>query len=154
VVDLDLEVWRHVIDVNLHGTLYASRTFARRYLRAGTPGCIVNISSVGGKIAGPSTAAHAASKAGVHALTAAMAKELGPAGIRVNALCPGIIDTSRLDDIERGERWDRLVGSQIPLRRAGQGLDVAAVTVFLCSDQGAWVTGQQWNVDGGQLTIH
>jgi NAD(P)-dependent dehydrogenase (short-subunit alcohol dehydrogenase family) len=154
VVELDLDVWRHVIDVNLHGVLYMSRTFAQRFLAAGTPASIVNISSVGGKIAGPSTAAYSASKAGVHAVTAAMAKELGPAGIRVNALCPGIIDTSRLDDIERGDRWDRLVETQIPLRRAGEGLDIAAVTVFLCSDQGSWVTGQQWNVDGGQLTIH
>jgi NAD(P)-dependent dehydrogenase (short-subunit alcohol dehydrogenase family) len=154
VVELDLDVWRHVIDVNLHGVLYMSRTFAQRFLAAGTRGSIVNISSVGGKIAGPSTAAYSASKAGVHAVTAAMAKELGPAGIRVNALCPGIIDTSRLDDIDRGERWERLVETQIPLRRAGEGLDVAAVTVFLCSDQGSWVTGQQWNVDGGQLTIH
>jgi NAD(P)-dependent dehydrogenase (short-subunit alcohol dehydrogenase family) len=154
VVELDLDVWRHVIDVNLHGVLYTSRTFARRFLAAGTPGSIVNISSVGGKIAGPSTAAYSASKAAVHALTAAMAKELGPAGIRVNALCPGIVDTSRLDDIERGERWERLIETQIPLRRPGQGLDIAAVTVFLCSDQGSWVTGQQWNVDGGQLTIH
>jgi NAD(P)-dependent dehydrogenase (short-subunit alcohol dehydrogenase family) len=154
VVELDLDVWRHVIDVNLHGVLYMSRTFAQRFLATGTPGSIVNISSVGGKIAGPSTAAYSASKAGVHAVTAAMAKELGPAGIRVNALCPGIIDTSRLDDIDRGERWARLVETQIPLRRAGEGLDIAAVTVFLCSDQGSWVTGQQWNVDGGQLTIH
>jgi NAD(P)-dependent dehydrogenase (short-subunit alcohol dehydrogenase family) len=154
VVELDLDVWRHVIDVNLHGVLYMSRTFAQRFLAAGTAGSIVNISSVGGKIAGPSTAAYSASKAGVHAVTAAMAKELGPAGIRVNALCPGIIDTSRLDDIERGERWERLVETQIPLRRAGEGVDIAAVTVFLCSDQGSWVTGQQWNVDGGQLTIH
>jgi NAD(P)-dependent dehydrogenase (short-subunit alcohol dehydrogenase family) len=154
VVELDLDVWRHVIDVNLHGTLFMSRTFAQRLLRAGRPGSIVNISSVGGKIAGPGTAAYSASKAGVHAVTAAMAKELGPDGIRVNAICPGIIDTSRLDDLERGERWERLVESQIPLRRPGSGLDVATATVFLCSDQGSWVTGQQWNVDGGQLTIH
>jgi 3-oxoacyl-[acyl-carrier protein] reductase len=154
VVELPLDVWHHVIDVNLHGVLYTSRTFAQRFLATGTPGCIVNISSVGGKIMGPRTAAYAASKAAVHAVTAAMAKELGPAGIRVNALCPGIIDTSRLDDIDRGAPWERLVAAQIPLGRAGEGLDVAAATVFLCSDQGAWVTGQQWNVDGGQLTIH
>lgn len=154
VVELDLEVWHHVIDVNLHGVLYMSRTFAQRFLAAGTPGSIVNISSVGGKIMGPNTAAYSASKAGVHALTAAMAKELGHAGIRVNALCPGIIDTSRLDDVGREARWDRMVASQVPLGRAGEGVDIATATVFLCSDQGAWVTGQQWNVDGGQLTIH
>jgi NAD(P)-dependent dehydrogenase (short-subunit alcohol dehydrogenase family) len=154
VVELPLDVWHHVIDVNLHGVLYMSRTFAQRFLADATPGCIVNISSVGGKIMGPRTAAYSASKAAVHAVTAAMAKELGPAGIRVNALCPGIIDTSRLDDIDRGEAWERLVATQIPLARAGEGIDIAAATVFLCSDQGAWVTGQQWNVDGGQLTIH
>jgi len=154
VVDLDLDVWHHVIDVNLHGVLYMSRTFAQRFLAAGTPGSILNISSVGGKIMGARTAAYSASKAAVHALTAAMAKELGADGIRVNALCPGIIDTSRLDDIGRAGQWDRMVASQIPLGRAGQGVDIATAAVFLCSDQGAWVTGQQWNVDGGQLTIH
>jgi NAD(P)-dependent dehydrogenase (short-subunit alcohol dehydrogenase family) len=154
VVDLPLDVWHHVIDVNLHGVLYMCRTFAQRFLSAGTAGSIVNISSVGGKIMGARTAAYSASKAAVHAVTAAMAKELGSAGIRVNALCPGIIDTSRLDDIDRVEVWDRMIAAQIPLGRAGQGLDIATATVFLCSDQGSWVTGQQWNVDGGQLTIH
>ena len=154
VVELPLEVWHHVIDVNLHGVLYTSRTFARRFLAAGTAGCIVNISSVGGKLRAGRTAAYAASKAGVHALTSAMAQELGPHGIRVNAICPGIVDTSRMDDVDRGEAWERLVRTQIPLRRAGEGHDVATAVVFLCSDQGSWVTGQQWNVDGGQLTIH
>ena len=154
VVELDLVEWHTVIDVNLHGVLYMSRTFAQRFLAAGTEGCILNISSVGAKIMGPNTAAYSASKAGVHALTAAMAKELGTHGIRVNALCPGIIDTSRLDDVGRAEAWERMVRTQIPLGRAGQGLDIATAAVFLCSDQGAWITGQQWNVDGGQLTIH
>ena len=69
VVDLELDAWHHVIDVNLHGVLYMSRTFAQRFLAAGTPGSILNISSVGGKIMGARTAAYAASKAGVHALT-------------------------------------------------------------------------------------
>ena len=154
VVELDLEAWHTVIDVNLHGVLYMSRTFAQRFLATDAPGCIINISSVGGKIMGANTAAYSASKAGVHALTSAMAKELGSRGIRVNALCPGIIDTSRLDDVGRAEAWERMVTSQIPLGRPGQGLDIATVAVFLCSDQGSWVTGQQWNVDGGQLTIH
>ncbi len=154
VVELDLAEWHKVIDVNLHGVLYMSRTFAQRFLAAGTEGCILNISSVGGKIMGPNTAAYSASKAGVHALTAAMAKELGDRGIRVNALCPGIIDTSRLDDVGREEAWERMIRTQIPLGRPGQGLDIATAAVFLCSDQGSWVTGQQWNVDGGQLTIH
>jgi NAD(P)-dependent dehydrogenase (short-subunit alcohol dehydrogenase family) len=154
VLDLESDVWRHVIDVNLHGTFYMSRTFGRRFVAAGTQGCIVNISSIGGKLRPALAAAYAASKAGIHALTSAMAQELGANGIRVNAICPGIIDTSRMDDIERGDRWEHMIAGAVPLGRAGTGDDIAHMAVFLCSDQGAWITGQQWNVDGGQLTIH
>jgi NAD(P)-dependent dehydrogenase (short-subunit alcohol dehydrogenase family) len=115
----------------------------------GEGGSIVNISSIGGKIMGPRTAAYAASKAGIHALTCAMASELGAENIRVNAICPGIIDTFRLDDIPRGERWDAMVQRQIPLGRAGTGEDIAWMAVYLCSDQGSWITGQLYTVDGG-----
>lgn len=153
VVDLELDAWHKVLRIGLDGALYMSRAFARRMVAAGRGGSIVNISSVGGKIGGPSTAAYSAAKAGLHAVTSAMAKELGGANIRVNAICPGIIDTSRLDDIRAAGRWDQLVQANIPLGRPGTGDDIAAAVVFLCSDQGSWVTGQQWNVDGGQLTI-
>jgi 3-oxoacyl-[acyl-carrier protein] reductase/meso-butanediol dehydrogenase/(S,S)-butanediol dehydrogenase/diacetyl reductase len=139
-------------NVNLNGTFLLSRAAARHWLAVEQPGCIVNISSVGGKIAGPGTAAYSASKAAIHALGAAMAAELGPSGIRVNAICPGIVDTSRLDDIDRGENWERL-RNIIPMRRHGTGEDIANMCVFLCSDQGSWITGQAINVDGGQLTI-
>jgi NAD(P)-dependent dehydrogenase (short-subunit alcohol dehydrogenase family) len=151
VVDLPVDQWRTVIDVNLNGTFYMSRTFGQRLVEQGEGGSIVNISSIGGKIMGPRTAAYAASKAGIHALTCAMASELGGDDIRVNAICPGIIDTFRLDDIPRGERWDEMVQRQIPLGRAGTGEDVAWMAVYLCSDQGAWITGQLYNVDGGTL---
>lgn len=157
VTDLDVDAWRTVIDTNLNGTFLLSRAVARHWLATpnGTSSSnrsIVNISSVGGKIAGPGTAAYSASKAAIHALTAAMAAELGPNGIRINAICPGIVDTSRLDDIDRGEHWERL-RNIIPLRRHGSGDDIANMCVFLCSDQGSWITGQAINVDGGQLTI-
>ena len=159
VTDLDIDAWHTVIDTNLNGTFLLSREVARHWLAtppANTSGTtnrsIVNISSVGGKIAGPGTAAYSASKAAIHALTAAMAAELGPDGIRINAVCPGIVDTSRLDDIDRGEHWERL-RQIIPLRRHGSGDDIAQMCVFLCSDQGSWITGQAINVDGGQLTI-
>ena len=151
VVDLDLDVWRHVIDVNLHGTFYMSRAFGRRLLEQAGGGSIVNISSIAGKMMAANTAAYSASKAAIHALTCAMASELGPAGIRVNAVCPGIIDTYRMDDIPRGEAWDNLIMRQVPLRRAGTGEDVAGMVVYLCSDQGSWITGQLYTVDGGML---
>jgi 3-oxoacyl-[acyl-carrier protein] reductase len=150
IVDVEPDVWRHVIDVNLNGSFLMSRAFARKMIEQGEGGGIVNISSIGGKMLPPENAAYAASKAGLHALTACMSGEVGKDNIRVNAICPGIIDTSRLDDM-RGEMWDRVVQDYIPLGRAGTGEEIAYMTVFLCSDQGAWVTGQIYNVDGGQV---
>jgi NAD(P)-dependent dehydrogenase (short-subunit alcohol dehydrogenase family) len=152
VVDLPIEEWRTVIDVNLNGTFFMSRAFGQRMVAQGEGGNIVNISSIGGKMMAARTAAYSASKAGIHALTCAMASELGGAGIRVNAICPGIIDTFRLDDIPRGEAFDTMIARQIPLGRAGAGEDIAWMTVYLCSEQGSWITGQLYTVDGGTLT--
>lgn len=149
VVDLAVAQWRTVIDVNLNGTFYMSRAFGRQLVAQGRGGSIVNISSIGGKLMAARTAAYAASKAGIHALTCAMASELGGDDIRVNAICPGIIDTFRLDDIPRGDRWDAMVERQIPLGRAGTGDDIAWMAVYLCSEQGSWITGQLYTVDGG-----
>jgi 3-oxoacyl-[acyl-carrier protein] reductase len=151
VVDLDIDVWRHVIDVNLHGTFYMSRAFGRQLLEQGEGGSIVNISSIAGKLLAANTAAYSASKAAIHALTCAMSAELGPAGVRVNAVCPGIIDTFRMDDVGRGEAWNNLIERQVPLRRAGTGDDIAWMVLYLCSNQGAWITGQLYTVDGGTV---
>ncbi|MER6175075.1 SDR family NAD(P)-dependent oxidoreductase [Streptosporangium sp. NPDC001681] len=153
VAGLDPAVWDTVIGTNLTGSFQLSRVVARHLLARKEGGSIVNISSIGGKLMGARTAAYSASKAGLHALTSAMAQELGPEGIRVNAVCPGIVRTSRLDDLP-DEAWDRIIETTVPLRRAGDPGDVANLVVFLCSDQGSWVTGQAWNIDGGQLTIH
>jgi 3-oxoacyl-[acyl-carrier protein] reductase len=154
VLDVSFEAWKHVVDTNLHGAFLMSKAFGQRIKEAGRGGSIVNISSVGAKMMAAGNAAYAASKAGMHVLTSAMAKELGGDAIRVNAICPGIVDTSRMDDLHAANTFDSMVASQIPLRRAGTGADIAAITVFLCSDQGSWISGQQWNVDGGMLTIH
>jgi 3-oxoacyl-[acyl-carrier protein] reductase len=151
VIDLDPELWHRVIDVNLHGTFYMSRAFGRRLVDQGSGGSIVNISSIAGKMMSARTAAYSASKAAIHALTCAMAQELGSDGIRVNVVCPGIIDTFRMDDVGRGEAWDDLIARQIPLGRAGMGEDIAWMVAFLCSDQGAWISGQLYTVDGGTL---
>jgi len=151
VVDLAIDAWRTVIDVNLNGTFYMSRAFGRALMEQGRGGSIVNISSIGGKMMAAQTAAYAASKAGVHALTCAMAAELGPHGVRVNAVCPGIIDTFRMDDVGRGEQWEKMIAAYVPLRRAGSGLDVANMVVYLCSEQGSWISGQLYSVDGGMV---
>ena len=151
VVDLPIAEWRTVIDVNLNGTFFMSRAFGQRLVAQGEGGSIVNISSIGGKMMAARTAAYSASKAAIHALTSAMSGELGSSGIRVNAICPGIIDTFRLDDIPRGEAFDTMIARQIPLGRAGTGEDIAWMAVYLCSDQGSWITGQLYTVDGGTL---
>jgi 3-oxoacyl-[acyl-carrier protein] reductase len=151
VIDLDLDLWRTVIEVNLNGTFYMSRAFGRVLTDQGEGGSIVNISSDAGKVMAARMAAYSASKAGIHALTSAMAAELGAAGVRVNAICPGIIDTNRFDDVPRGEQWDNLV-RRIPLGRAGDGDDIAWLTVYLCSDQASWITGQLYSINGGTLT--
>ncbi|WP_300681860.1 glucose 1-dehydrogenase [Nocardioides sp.] len=151
-VDLDIAAWDRVIDVNLRGAFLMSTTFARHCLAESKPGSILNVSSIGGKLSGAGTAAYSASKAGIQSLTSSMAKELGPAGIRVNAICPGVIATSRLDDLTP-EQWEAYVQAQVPLQRVGDPTEIANVAVFLASDQASYVSGQCWNVDGGQLTI-
>ena len=154
VIDLDPALWRTVIDVNLTGSFLMSKVFGRLLVESGNGGSIVNISSIAGKVLSPNTAAYAASKAGLQALTASMSGEVAAAGVRVNAICPGVIDTSRMDDLGRDDVWRELVTTRIPLRRAGTGEDIAYIVVYLCSDQGAWVTGQSWNVDGGSVVQH
>jgi 3-oxoacyl-[acyl-carrier protein] reductase len=153
VVDLDVDAWRQVIDVNLTGTFLMCKVFGARLRDQGEGGSIVNMSSIAGKALPPNTAAYAASKAGIQALTASMAQEMGGHRVRVNAICPGVIDTFRMDVLGRADAWQQMVG-RIPLGRAGTGEDIAAMTVFLCSDQGSWITGQSYNVDGGQVVAH
>ena len=148
VVDLDRELWRRIIDTNLTGAFYASQAAGRRLIAQGDGGAIINISSIAGKILPPASAAYAASKAGLQALTVSMAKEVAASQIRVNAICPGLVDTSRLDDMSE-EAWNQALARLVPLRTRGSGESIAAMVVFLCSDQGAWITGQLYNVDGG-----
>ena len=171
VVDVPPDAWRRVVDVNLNGVFYVSRAFGRRLVEQGDGGAIVNISSIAGKVFAANEAAYSASKAGQNALTACMAREMGQHQIRVNSICPGLIDASRMDNAPRGKDtarqegvrttpgpaafdWDEHVSTQIPMGRAGQGADIANAVVYLCSDQGAWITGQSINVDGGNCVWH
>jgi len=153
VVDLDPADWLKVLDIGLNGAFYMCKVFGRMLIDQKRGGSIVNISSIAGKRLPASAAAYASTKAGLQALTACMAQEVGRYGVRVNAVCPGVIDTYRMDDVGRGEQWAQII-QQIPMNRAGEGADIAAIVVWLCSDQGAWVTGQSWNVDGGMVVEH
>jgi NAD(P)-dependent dehydrogenase (short-subunit alcohol dehydrogenase family) len=101
------------------------------------------------QLAPANTAAYASSKAGVNALSRSMALELARHKIRVNAVCPGVIDTFRMDDLGRGETWKNFVKTMIPLGYPGDGTECAEMILFLVSDRGKWITGQAINVDGG-----
>lgn len=149
VVDLPVEEWTRVLNINLNGTFLTARAAAREMIKRGQGGCILNISSVTSRLAGASTAAYAVSKAGINTLSRVMAVELAKDGIRVNAVLPGVIDTSRMDDFSKSEGWSDIVKSFVPLGTAGDGSEIAHMCVFLCSDKGKWITGQDIAVDGG-----
>lgn len=153
VVDMPIDAWDTVIRVNLRGTFLMAKIFGQQLIESGSGGCIVNISSIAGKLLPPNTSAYAASKAGIQALTASMAQEVGQFGIRVNSICPGLVDTVRIDDIRGTPAWDQAT-ERIALRRMGSGEEIAWSVIYLCSEQGAWVTGQSINIDGGTAVQH
>ncbi len=151
VVELDLETLRKVHTINFEGTFLMSRAAARTMLAQGSGGNIVNISTVASRTAGPRLGAYASSKAAVNTLGRVMALELASDNIRVNTICPGFNDTSRLDDLPRGEQFDRMVKDMVPLGWADDGTQVAELTLFLVSDRAKWITGQTMMADGGRV---
>jgi NAD(P)-dependent dehydrogenase (short-subunit alcohol dehydrogenase family) len=157
VAELSDELFRRIIDVNLFGVFACCRAAARAMI-PNRSGVIVTIGSVFGQDPPAGSAAYGAAKAGVAALTRSLARELGPHGIRVNCVSPGHIQTEMyaaalerraaangitLDEATMRER------NPIPLGQFGTPDDVAKVVAFLASDDGAYVTGQRINVDGG-----
>jgi NAD(P)-dependent dehydrogenase (short-subunit alcohol dehydrogenase family) len=149
LADSDPADLRRIVEVNLLGTLLCSRRAARVMTARGN-GVIVNISSAAATLGSPGDYVHyAATKAAVDALTLGLAKELGPDGIRVNAVAPGVIDTeihARSGDPDRPER----LAASIPLRRAGQPEEVAAAIAWLMSPEASYATGTVVRVSGGR----
>ena len=153
VVDMPIEQWDTVLNVNLRGTFLMGRIFGKHLIEADNGGAIVNISSIAGKILGPNMSAYVDSKAAVQGLTASLAQEIGRYGVRVNTICPGLVDTSRMDDVFDDPNFDERA-ARIPIGRAGTGEDIGYQAVYLCSDQGSWITGQSINVCGGNAVQH
>jgi 3-oxoacyl-[acyl-carrier protein] reductase len=138
--------WDEVVGVNLTGAFHVTRAAAREMLRR-RGGAIVNVSSVAGLVGNAGQANYAAAKAGLIGFTKALAVEFAGRGVRVNAVCPGFIDTRMTAGLSPELRAEVL--SRIPLRRLGTPEEVAETVVFLCSDAAAYITGQVVVVDGG-----
>lgn len=139
------EEWDKVIDVNLKGVFNCTKAALKYMLKTG--GSIVSISSIAGLSGNVGQANYAASKAGIIGFTKAIAREYGPRGIRANVVAPGYIKTEMTEVFDEKTREDLI--KMIPLKRAGEPIDVAKVVYFLLSDYASYITGEVINVSGG-----
>jgi len=152
--DIDFDTWRKVIDVNLNGVYHTVQAVLPDMREAGW-GRIVNISSSSAHSGQPYMAHYVAAKSAVNGLTKALALELGPKGITVNAVPPGFIDTPMLRNAENHKNLGGTVEDHIkrtPVRRVGRPQDIAAACAFLISEDAGYITGQILGVNGGRNT--
>lgn len=147
-----LDQWNRMFAINVTGTFLTSK-FALPLMRKAGAGSIINFGSYDGFIADPGLAAYCASKGAVHALTRAMACDHGPENIRVNAVCPGYVDTPMLQSFF-GDSGDidslkKAVRDVHPLRTYGRPEDIANLVNWLAGDEARYASGQLWIIDGG-----
>ena len=158
IEDTTLEEWRRSFAVNVDGMFLTSK-YALPVLRNSEGASVINFGSYDGFIADPGLAAYCATKGAVHALTRAMACDHGPEGIRVNAICPGYVDTPMLQSFFEGEgsgggggtieTLKQAVRDVHPTRTYGTPEDVANLVTWLASDEARYASGQLWVLDGG-----
>ena len=147
LADLDGENWRRVSDVNLSAIFYCMKAQLRGFLDRGVKGAIVNTASISGLIGGYNLSAYTATKHGVVGLTKAASMDYAAKGIRINALCPGLVDTPFIGALPQPV-IDRLVFA-IPMGRPAQPEEMARAVLWLCSEEASYVTGHAMVVDGG-----
>ncbi len=150
MTEVPLEDWTRVMTVNVTGVWLVSRAFVPSL--AEREGAIVNQSSIGAYMGGPNVTHYATSKGAVNALTRAMARDLGPMGVRVNAIAPGQIANEATLSVVSAERLEAMTRQQC-LQRAGGTDDLTGPLLFLCSDAARFMTGQVLVVDGGLVFV-
>jgi 3-oxoacyl-[acyl-carrier protein] reductase len=140
------EQWQTVVEINLGGTWNYCQA-ATQYMMMQRKGSMINLSSTSAEFASRGQVNYAASKGGINGLSRALAKELAPRGVRVNAVAPGMIDTD-MSEFVRNAAGDQIIKA-IPMKRIGKPEEIASVVAFLASDDAAYLTGQVLRVDGG-----
>lgn len=156
LVEESVAEWERILRVNLIGAFLAVHLAAPLLAERGK-GSIVLTASVAGLRSGAGSAAYSASKAGVISLAQSAAAQFGPQGVRVNAICPGLIETGMtkpLLDSARAHGREKDIGRHCPLQRAGDPSEIAALAVFLASDESSYITGQAMVADGGLSSAH
>ncbi|STA99394.1 3-ketoacyl-ACP reductase [Clostridium baratii] len=138
---------KNLMGINLFGTLYVTKHALGHMLSRG--GNIVNISSMWGEVGASCEVLYSSSKGGINLFTKALAKEMAPSNIRVNAIAPGVIDTSMNAFLNEDDRKE--LEEEIPLGRFGKGEEIANAVVFLCSNESSYLTGQVIRIDGGMI---
>lgn len=149
LLDMDVSEWDRVFAINVRGTMLASRALARRWTAVGTAGSIVNLSSIAATSARRGSSHYCASKAAVNMLTRTLAIELGPAGIRVNAVAPGLVLDEVVSTPGGAHPYVRAMLEATPLGRTGDPDEVAETIAFLASARSAYTTGAVVEVTGG-----
>jgi 3alpha(or 20beta)-hydroxysteroid dehydrogenase len=138
--------FRRIVDINQLGTFLGIKSVLGPMRRAGV-GSIINVSSLAGLVGMPQSLAYCASKWAVRGMTKSAAVDLGPDGIRVNSVHPGVIETPILGDVR--EIVDQILPPTLPLRRIGRPEEVASLILFLACDESSYCTGTEFAVDGG-----
>ena len=153
IVDLDDDIFEKVVDIKIMGTYLCSKAVIKHLIRQGEGGKIVNISSGAGKEGDPECLAYNAGCFAQVGMTQSMAKELGPYGINVNCVCPGAVDTHRMDDLVHSDAWEEMASTN-PIRRNGTDDEVGEFVAYLCTKAASWIHGQSINQDGGLIMAH
>ena len=152
IVGLEESEWRRVVEVNLTGTFLVTQAVARVLIDQKEGGRIVNIGSVAARQPVSTFGVYATTKAGIIAFTQVLATELARHGINVNCVCPGLVDTYRMEDITRGPIREAVMRT-IPLGREGDPAEIGELVAFLCGPDASYVHGQTINIDGGRVMM-
>jgi len=153
ILDLDPDIFQKVMDIKVTGTFLCTKAAIEQMIKQGDGGKIVNISSTAGKRGAANTLAYNGANFAIVGMTQSMARELGQHGINVNCVCPGAVDTHRMDDLGRGDTWSNMASST-PIGRNGTDDETGAFCVYLCTEAASWIHGQSININGGTIMEH